>query len=409
MRVAIVGAGGSGMAAAHYLSRAGHTVTILEKNELLGGNIRTLNKNVAVDGLDPDITLEAGVIEFPSTFSTFRALMDELGVPLEPADLGTALFYEDGKSVLSPSMIARNREGIARLRSRARLIHVMATSAGLMLAARRAEREDPVTGYRGQRVGRYLEGEQTGAVWMKSLIMYSYSIPYGQIEDLPAEMAIPAMRKYMRDTWYRIPGGVYSYVEKILEGLEGEARTGVDIESITRGDAVRVVMKDGEALEFDQLVFACPPDQVLALLKDPTDDEKRRFFAWKANHAQTVIHTDDDIYRRHDIPRPSEFDFFQRGDDWGYNAALNGLCGVEGETHYHLSYNIEPLIDPARVVHVQAHHTPLYTAEAFRYREEVRAKNGENRTWHAGAWLGDGLHEGAIASGKAAADGIGRA
>ena len=33
-----------------------------------------------------------------------------------------------------------------------------------------------------------------------------------------------------------------------------------------------------------------------------------------------------------------------------------------------------------------------------RYRDEVVATNGENNTYHAGAYLGDGLHEGAIAS-----------
>lgn len=409
MRVAVIGAGGSGLAAAHYLGQAGHRVTLLEKSPLLGGNIRTLNQNVEVPGLDPDITLEAGVVEFPATFQCFRALMEELGVPLEPASLGTALFFEDGQSVLSPSMIEKNREGFARLLDRARLLQVVASSAGSMYAAHRAER-DGVSGYRGRRVSDFLSDAQRGGVWVKSLIMYSYSIPYAQIGDVPAEMAIPAMRKYMRDAWYRIPDGVYSYVEKILERFEGEVHTGVDIASVARADrGVDVVLKDGRALDFHQVVFACPPDQVLALLSDPSDNERRRFGAWRSNHATTTIHTDDGIYRRHDIQRPSEFDFFQHDDDWGYNAALNGLCGIDGDVHYYLSYNIEPLLDPDRILHRQRHHTPLYTADAFRHRDEVRATNGERNTWHAGAWLGDGLHEGAIAAGKRVADGIGPA
>ena len=40
----------------------------------------------------------------------------------------------------------------------------------------------------------------------------------------------------------------------------------------------------------------------------------------------------------------------------------------------------------------------LYTTESFQYRDEVVATNGENNTYHAGAYLGDGLHEGAITS-----------
>ncbi len=51
-----------------------------------------------------------------------------------------------------------------------------------------------------------------------------------------------------------------------------------------------------------------------------------------------------------------------------------------------------------RIIHIQEHHTPLYTTESFRYRDEVVATNGENNTYYAGAYLGDGLHEGAIES-----------
>jgi len=48
----------------------------------------------------------------------------------------------------------------------------------------------------------------------------------------------------------------------------------------------------------------------------------------------------------------------------------------------------------------------MYTVEAFKYRNEVIAENGENNTYHTGAHLYDGLHEGAILSGKKAAEKI---
>jgi len=37
--------------------------------------------------------------------------------------------------------------------------------------------------------------------------------------------------------------------------------------------------------------------------------------------------------------------------------------------------------------------------EAIHYRQEVKDTNGENNTYHAGAYLYDGLHEGAVTSG----------
>ncbi len=46
----------------------------------------------------------------------------------------------------------------------------------------------------------------------------------------------------------------------------------------------------------------------------------------------------------------------------------------------------------------------MYTVAAFKYRQHVIDDNGENYTYHAGAYLYDGLHEGAIVAGKKAAD-----
>lgn len=39
-----------------------------------------------------------------------------------------------------------------------------------------------------------------------------------------------------------------------------------------------------------------------------------------------------------------------------------------------------------------------YIVAVFRHRQEIIAIYGEHNTYHAGAYLGDGLHEGAITS-----------
>ena len=226
------------------------------------------------------------------------------------------------------------------------------------------------------------------------------SEPEELIDDFPAELAIPMLRDYLAVNWVRVKGGVYSYIEKILERFKGEVLLNVEIDRISRSsDAVRIVRSTGEIQEFDKVVFATPPDQVMALLADPTDAETKRFSAWKANHATTLVHRDISMYARHGITQPSEFDFFQKADSrWGYNGCLNQLCGISSPQHNFLSFQLEELITPDRIIHRQEHHTPLYTTESFRYRDEVVATNGENNTYHAGAYLGDGLHEGAIAS-----------
>jgi predicted NAD/FAD-binding protein len=166
---------------------------------------------------------------------------------------------------------------------------------------------------------------------------------------------------------------------------------------------VHVSLATGERLAFDKVVFATPPDQVLELLADPTEAERKRFHNWKANYATTVIHTDMQLYDRFGSQNFTEFDVFEKTNgDAGYNAYLNRLCGLpEIAPHYNLAYNLLEWIDSGKIIQRQQHHTPLYTTAALRYRDEVMATNGEHHTYHAGAYLDNGLHEGAINSGLA--------
>ena len=190
-----------------------------------------------------------------------------------------------------------------------------------------------------------------------------------------------------------------------------EIELDVEIDRIFRSsDVVKIVRSTGEIQEFDKVVFATPPDQVMAILADPTEAETKRFSAWKANYATTTVHKDTTMYFNQGIRQPSEFDFFQTNTRWGYNGCLNQLCGISSSPQHHfLSFQLEELIAKDRIIHTQEHHTPLYTTESFRYRDEVVATNGENNTYHAGAYLGDGLHGGAINSAYQVAELIGLA
>jgi uncharacterized protein len=396
MRIAVIGGGASGMATAYLLDKEGHHVTVLERQPMLGGHIRTLNKNVKPNQSACDEVLEAGVIEFPTVFYNFIALMQDLDVELEPVNIGSAVFLKDGSHLLSEVTIEKNFAGIHGLVEKLRLDAIYARSAGLWLRTKYANLESLAN----RPVSDYLNSSDIRDIWLELVIMYSYSIPFELIDDLPAELAIPTLRDYLAVNWVRIQGGVYTYIEKILERFKGEIVLNVSIDRISRtANTVEIAQTTGEMQEFDKVVFATPPDQVMALLGDPTEAETKRFSAWKPNHAMTIAHRDMSIYARHGVTQPSEFDFFQKLDGrWGYNGCLNQLCGITTPDHNFLAFDLEELISPDRIIHKQAHHSPLYTTKSFRYRDEVVATNGENNTYHAGAYLGDGLHEGAIAS-----------
>ncbi|MEO8892497.1 MAG: FAD-dependent oxidoreductase [Coleofasciculaceae cyanobacterium] len=395
MRIAVIGGGASGMATAYLLDKQGHQVSVLERQPMLGGHIRTLNKNVKPNRSDCHERLESGVLEFPTVFHKFLTLMQELEVEMVPVSLGSALFRKDGGHFLSGVMIEENFTGIQRLIEYLRFDSLYARSIRLWLETRFAKIQD----FYNQPLSKYLKDQNTSNLWLKLMTMYSYSMPFELIDNFPAELAIPMLRDYTAVEWLRVEGGVYSYIEKILERFQGEVLLNVEIANISRSpDAVNVERSNGEIQAFDKVVFATPPDQVMALLSDPTDAEVKRFSTWKANYATTTVHMDSSMYDNHGIQHPSEFDFFQTESQWGYNGYLNQLSDISSPPHYFLSFQLEELIAEDCIIHIEKHHTPLYTTESFRYRDEVIATNGENNTYHAGAYLGDGLHEGAIAS-----------
>jgi uncharacterized protein len=395
MEIAVIGGGASGMVSAYLLDKQGHRVTVFEQEPILGGHIRTLNKNVKPNQSDCNEILESGVLEFPTAFDDFIALMKELDVELEPVNVGSGMFFNNGNRFLSGVTIDHNFTGISRILEHLRLDTLYARSAGLWLRTQFIDLQD----CSNLSLAKYLKHPSSRNTWLKLFVMYSYSIPLELIDDFPAELAMPMLREYISVNWVRIKGGVYSYIEKILARFKGEIVLNAKIDRIVRNlEMVQITQSTGEIQEFDRVVFATPPDQILALLADPTDAEIKRFTNWKANHIISTVHNDALMYARYGIDQPSEFDFFQTNTQWGYNGYLNQLCNISSSKHYFLSFQLEELIVPERIIHTQAHHTPLYTTAAFRYRDQVIATNGENNTYHAGAYLGDGLHEGAITS-----------
>jgi uncharacterized protein len=398
MKIAIIGGGASGIVTAYLLDKQGHQVTIFERETTLGGHIRTLNQNIQPNHSDCNLVLENGVLEFPTSFHNFMNLMTELGVELEPVNIGSALFLKNGNHYLSKVAIDRNFTGIKRLIESWRMNLFYLRAASLLIAAKFWQ----IIDFRDRSLADSFQQNSLQNTWLKLFAMYSYSIPFSQIDDCPAELVIPTLRDDVFVDWVRIKGGVYSYIQKILDKFKGEILLGVEVTAIRRtATGVTIELTTGKTQEFDKVVFATPPDVVLKLLADPRPAEIARFAAWQGNHIQTLLHTDADMYAPYQVKEGSEFDFFEtdnQQDRWGYNARLNQLCGITSPVQYSLAFNLESLISPDRILHAQQHHTPLYTVAAFRDRQEIITTNGEFNTYHVGAYLGDGLHEGAITS-----------
>lgn len=408
MRIAIIGGGSAGLVTAHLLDGV-HDVSVFEKAPILGGHVRTLNRNVSCD-LDPDIVLDAGVIEFERhNFPTLMRLFDSLGCETRTVPGTTTFWTHDGKHHLSPGSIRRAHESvIERLRQR---IDLVSTHIQELRFNKRTGLPDHKL--RGLTLGDLLTDSDADR-WAALLATYAYSIPYERVRDMPAGLTVPMLRAFERaEGWVSLVGGSWDYLRRIVARFSGTIHTEAKIASVNRReDGVTLRLASGESVDFDKVVLAAPPDQVLKLLADPSEAETRRFGPWRANHIHTLVHHDPSVYTRRGVTVKTEFDVIETSaNSGGYNCHLNRLCGVPDDEarDFGLAFGIDKWIDPVKTILRQEHHTPDYSVEAHRWHVEVSQTNGENRTFHVGAWLGDGLQEGAVTSALAVSQLLGGA
>ena len=92
--VIVVGAGMAGLVAAHELVRAGHTVTILEARERVGGRVHTLREPFSAG-----LFAEAGAMRIPRCHDLTLAYLEKFDLPTVPFTVSNpdAYFYSNGQ------------------------------------------------------------------------------------------------------------------------------------------------------------------------------------------------------------------------------------------------------------------------------------------------------------------------
>lgn len=406
MRVAVVGGGAAGLVSA-WLLGARHEVVVYERQPIVGGHVRTLGGNAPSVGPH---RLDAGVIELERAhFPTVFAALGALGVGLRPVPGTTTFFPREGRRWWSPGAL-RDADGSLLERG----LDLLRLELHRGAAARfRAQAHRAVV---GERLGALL-GDDVVDRWLALLVMYAYSTPLAEVPEVAAELAVPMLDRFLdAEAWFSVEGGMFAYQEALLRRFSGTVHTGARVRARRVPEGVVVAHEDGSSSRFDALVIATPPHRVLDVLADPDDGERARFALCRGRSVEVCVHDDPGPYLRRgaevgpDGFEASEFDVFELADgDGAYNARLDRLCGLPPGLPRTpgLAFHLDAEIDPARVLWRQTHDVGVYDVAGMANRGEVIATQGHRATWYAGAWLGDGLHEGAFASAVEVARGLG--
>lgn len=402
-KIAVIGAGISGMGAAHALAQ-NHQVVLYEAEGRLGGHART-----RMAGKNRDQAVDTGFIVFNyANYPHLTKLFGDLDVPVTKSNMSFGASFSGGRmeyGLASMNALFAQRSNIASPRFLRMVRDILKFNAkGL-----EASQDETLT------IGQLLKKLKlsdyfrdhyllpfSGAIW---------STPKEKILDFPAY----AMMKFFdnhallsatgQHQWYTVDGGSREYVTRLGADMMKrgvETRLGAPIDAVRRTQAGAEVKTHGAEWEaFDEVVFATHSDDTLAMLSDATAVEQSVLGAVRYQPNKVVLHSDTSI-----MPKRR-----QVWSSWIYSEDAQRT-----DTEINLTYwmnSLQPWLKAEEMMvtlnsnrpikeeliwdEVTLRH-PVYDLEAIAAQDAAAAMNGANRTWFCGAWMKNGFHEDGLSS-----------
>lgn len=422
MKVAIVGSGISGLAAAHRLRPHAH-VTLFEAGDYFGGHTHTVDITLPTPQGPKTWGVDTGFLVYNErTYPQLIALLAELGVVTAPSDMSF--------SVQVPSAAG----GQALEWSGSNLATVFAQKAnlvnprfwGMLTDLLRFNRLctqlalDQQDARLSQPLQAFLDEHRFGAAfrdwYFLPMLGCIWSCPTDQMLQFPVATMIRFCHNHgllqvsNRPQWYTVVGGARHYVDKIVASLD-DARLRTPVRRIVRDGAGVTVQTDAGSERFDHVVLAAHSDQALGLLEQPTAAEQAVLGAIRYQPNRAILHTDTSVLPQ----RPAAW------AAWNYERAADTQQESARVCLHYLLNRLQPLpfeqpvvesLNPVRPI---ARHKvlaefeyshPVFDMAAIAAQKRVPELQGAQRTWYCGAWTGYGFHEDGLKSGLAAADAL---
>ena len=422
LRVAIIGSGVSGLAAAHGL-RGRAIISLFEAADYFGGHTHTVDITLPTPDGPRTHGVDTGFLVFNErTYPQLIKLFAELGVPTAKSDMSFSVQVPHGRGQLEWSgaslatVFAQPanalRPGFWRmLRDILRFNRIC---TGIALRQAEAELTQPL--------GTFLEQQRFSTEfrdwYFLPMLGCIWSCPTQQMLDFPVATMIRfchnhgLMQVSDRPAWWTVPGGARQYVEKIVAQIP-DCRLNTAVLSVRRDEqGVALQFRDSAGTHterFDKVVFATHSDETLALLTDASAAEREVLSAVAYQPNVAVLHTDASVLPRRQAAWAAWN--YQGGAGSGPTAQprvclhylLNKLQPLPFAQAVVVSLNPLQAIDPALTLGRFHYAHPVFDLAAICAQSQLPDLQGHKGTFFCGAWTGYGFHEDGLKSGLAVA------
>ena len=409
-RIAVIGGGISGMAAAHLLADE-NSVVLYEAAPQLGGHARTV-----IAGKRGDQPVDTGFIVFNKVnYPNLLGLFDKLHVPYVPSSMSFGASINGGwleYALTSLNQIFAQRANLASprfLRMLRDILHFNKHAASALSP--------------GITMGDLLAKLGTGA-WFRDYYILPisgaiWSTPCHGVLEFPAETLIRFFQNHAlmsvtgQHQWYTVQGGSVQYVQRLQAALSRagvDIRVGSPIAGVRRSeDGVMVRATSGEWEQFDEVVFATHSDDSLRLLSDAAPAVRAALSAVQYQSNTAILHADTSqmpksrkawarwVYTEPSGPRADRIDLTY----W-----MNSLQPIPQDDPLFVTLNPNRTIAEHLIHDQTTFRHPVFDTAAIQAQARIRALNGQDGLWFCGAWMRHGFHEDGFASAVDVADAI---
>lgn len=399
MHVAVVGSGIAGAATAWLLARR-HDVVLFEREGRAGGHTDTLDVPAPGGGTRP---VDTGFIVLnDTTYPLLTRLFGELGVTTQPSDMSWSLTCRRCALEYAGSVrgvLAQPRRALDPAHWRM-LVDMVRFNRIAGRGHRDGTLEDVpldtfLTHHRlGEGLRRHYLLPMAAAIW-SSGTADAAGFPTRSLAAFFANHGLLGVAGHLR--WRTVVGGARTYLQRLLAPLGDRVRLATPVQRVERRVDGPYVTTDDATERFDAVVLAGHADESLALLADPTDDERDLLGAWRTTRNERWVHTDASLLPGH---RSAWASWNYHVDDCRTPSAsasldylMNRLQGLDGDEQVLVSIN--PPRRPADES-VLRHDTvthPTFDAAALATQPDLDRLNGVGGTYFAGAWQRWGFHE----------------
>ena len=412
LNVAVVGTGISGMSAAWLLSER-HDVTVYESAPRIGGHSNTVDAPQK-RGSTP---VDTGFIVYNElNYPNLTALFKHLGVPTKASDMTFAVSLDDGKVEYA----AKDLRALLARPANFFSPRFWSMAADLVRFYRRAAKDISPADSELITLGDYLDAEGYGEPFQNDHLLPQaaaiWSVAPDKIRDYPACAFVRFFENHgllsflQRPAWRTVEGGSRAYVERLTARYADRVRTGCAARAIARtDDGVMVRDASGRVERFDEVVIATHADQALALLQDPTAEERELLGAFRYSRNLTLLHTDERLMPSRKALW-SSWNYVGRSEGSDVCCVsywMNALQGLQTDEPLFVTLNPHITPRPDKVIHTEVYEHPMFDAAAVRAQRRLWSLQGVRGTWFCGAHFGAGFHEDGLQSGLAVAEQLG--